>query len=191
MNKAVFLDRDGTINEEVNYLYKPPDLKLIPGTIEAINIFHDMGYKVIVVTNQAGVARGYYSENDIVALHKYIDSLLIEGGAFLDKYLFCPHHPQGIKEGYNIKCDCRKPETGMIEKASMEFDLDLPSSIIIGDKEIDIQTGKNARIGTCILVRTGYPVNESATRADYIFNDVKSFACFLKEKSHNGHSKYC
>lgn len=180
MNKAVFLDRDGTINKEVNYLYKKEDFSFISKTIEAIKIFHELGYAVIIITNQAGVARGYYKEQDIEILHRYIDELLIAENTYIDAYYYCPHHPDGSVKRYKIKCNCRKPSHGMIEQAVKDFDIDLKESIIVGDKEIDVQTGKNAGVGQCILVRSGHIVDEANTVADSIYDSLYDFAKELK-----------
>ncbi|NLK96423.1 MAG: D-glycero-beta-D-manno-heptose 1,7-bisphosphate 7-phosphatase [Clostridiales bacterium] len=176
MNKVVFLDRDGTINKEVNYLYKKEELIFIPKTVEAIKIFHELGYKIIVVTNQAGVARGYYKEKDVEILHEYIDKLLIAEGTYIDAYYYCPHHPDGIVERYKKKCNCRKPNHGMIDQAVKDFDINLGESIIVGDKEIDVTTGKNAGIGKCVLVRSGHMVDEVNTVADSIYDSLYDFA---------------
>jgi D-alpha,beta-D-heptose 1,7-bisphosphate phosphatase (EC 3.1.3.-) len=176
MNKAVFLDRDGTINIEKNYLYKVEDFVFIRGTVEAIKIFHNLGYIVIVITNQAGVARGYYTESDVKELHNYIDAELIKNGTYVDAYYYCPHHPEGIAVEYAVECECRKPNTGMIEQAVKDFNINLKESFIIGDKEIDIQTGKNAGMKMSILVRSGHNINEANTEADEIYDDLLGFA---------------
>lgn len=176
MNKAVFLDRDGTINKEVNYLHRPEDFVFIPGAVEAIKIFRRLGYKVIVITNQAGVARGYYKEGDVKALHQFLDNLLADEGTSIDAYYYCPHHPDGILEEYEGECSCRKPKTGMIIHATKDFDIDLSNSIIIGDKEIDVQTGKNSGIGKCVLVRSGHPTEEKNTVADATYDNLLDFA---------------
>lgn len=181
--KAIFLDRDGTINKEVNYLFRPQDFQFITGSVDAIKIFHRLGYLVIVITNQAGVAKGYYSENDVNLLHKYIDGLLKNEGTFVDAYYYCPHHPNGNKTKYAIDCNCRKPKTSMIEKAVEKFNIDLGESIIVGDKEIDVLTGKNAGIGLKILVRSGHKINEINTVADMVCDDLISFARILELKS--------
>lgn len=185
MNKVIFLDRDGTINTEVNYLYKPSEFKFILGTVEALKIFHELGYKVIVITNQAGVARGYYSEIDVHILHKHIDSLLIEEDTNIDAYYYCPHHPEGIIGKYSFTCSCRKPNPDMISKAALDFNVDLVNSYIVGDKELDILAGKNAKIGHCILVRSGHIVNENDTSADKIYNKLLDFALDLKKLSNS------
>lgn len=175
-NKAVFLDRDGTINVEVNYLFRPQDFRFIPGCVEAIKTFHELDYKVIVVTNQAGVARGYYTERDVNILHEYVDRLLNAQGTWVDAYYYCPHHEEGIIPAYSVGCKCRKPKTGMIERAAKDFNLDLSASMIVGDKEIDVLTGKNASIGHKILVRSGHIINEGNTVADKAYDDLISFA---------------
>lgn len=181
MRKAVFLDRDGTINTEANYLYKPEDFIFTPGAIDAIKIFHELGYLVIVITNQAGVARGYYTEVDVIKLHGYVDELLKAEDTYIDAYFYCPHHPEGTLEGYTGVCKCRKPESGMIEQAARQFDLDLSECIIAGDNEIDVKTGKNAGIGEngsgkCILVRSGHPIDEKNSEADEIYDNLYAFA---------------
>lgn len=180
MNKAVFLDRDGTINREVNYLYKTEDFVVIPGAIEAIKTFKELGYKAIVITNQAGVARGYYKEEDVQVLHDYLDKLLEEHNAYIDAYYYCPHHPEGIIEKYKCKCNCRKPQTGMIEQAARDYNINLNESIIIGDKETDVITGRNVGIGKAILVRSGHPIEEEKTVADAVFDNLYEYAMSLK-----------
>ena len=176
MNKAVFLDRDGTINIERNYLYKAEDFVFIDGAVEAIKIFRSLDYKVIVITNQAGVARGYYSESDVDKLHNYIDAELIKEGIYIDAYYYCPHHPEGTIPEYAVICNCRKPKTGLIEKAVRDWNIDLSESIMIGDKEIDVNTGKNAGVKYCILVRSGHIINESDTVADLVCDNLIDFA---------------
>ncbi|RDY23266.1 HAD family hydrolase [Romboutsia maritimum] len=148
MNKAVFFDRDGTINVEKNYLYKVEDFEFIKGIPQIIKKFNDDGYKVIVITNQAGIGRGYYTEEDMHKLHKHIDSELKKYDAHIDAYYFCPHHPvHGIGE-YKLDCNCRKPKTGMLEKAIDDFDIDVKQSILYGDKPWDIEAGKNIGVSS-------------------------------------------
>lgn len=146
MNKAVFLDRDGTINVDKGYVYKIDDFEFISGTIEAIKKLNDNGYLVIVVTNQSGVARGYYTEEDIHKLHVYINRELQKYGAHIDKYYYCPHHPDYGNELYKKQCDCRKPKTGMIDQAIKDFNIDRKKSFMIGNKISDIQAGLSAKL---------------------------------------------
>lgn len=155
MDKVVFLDRDGTINQEVEYLHRPSDLVILPGVTEGLRRLKEKGFKLVVVTNQAGVARGYYGEEDVIALHQYLNRLLMEEGAGIDSFFYCPHHPEhGIGE-YKKKCHCRKPETGMFEMAENYFQIDKAHSYMIGDKLIDTAAGR--RYGVCpVLVGTGY-----------------------------------
>jgi len=154
MKRAVFLDRDGTINVEKEYLFHPAEFEFIPGAEEAIARLNRGGFLVIVISNQSGVARGYYTEEDVFHLHQYADKRLAEKGAHVDAWLYCPHHPDG-RGSYALPCRCRKPQTGMFTEAADRFDIDLESSIMIGDKLIDIQAGKGAGCRS-ILVRTGY-----------------------------------
>ncbi|HIJ87054.1 MAG TPA: D-glycero-beta-D-manno-heptose 1,7-bisphosphate 7-phosphatase [Desulfuromonadales bacterium] len=158
MKRAVFLDRDGTINVEKEYLYQRTDFEFIPGTPEAIKILNQAGFMVIVVTNQSGIARGYYSEEDVEILHRHIAQELERCGAHVDAWLFCPHHPDG-RGSYALPCECRKPLPGMLKDASRRYDIDLQNSTMIGDKRVDMAAGEAAGCRT-ILVRTGYGSEE-------------------------------
>ena len=147
MNKAAFFDRDGTINVEKNYLYKVEDFEFIKGIPQLIKNYNDEGYIVIVVTNQAGIARGYYTEEDMNILHSYINEQLAKIGAHIDAFYFCPHHPDITGE-----CNCRKPKTGMLKKAIKEWNIDVTESILYGDKPWDIEAGEKCGISKCFLV---------------------------------------
>lgn len=147
-NKALFLDRDGTINVEKHYVYKVEDFEFRDGIFELVRDFYDRGYLVFVITNQAGIARGYYSEKDFHLLNNWMVDQFRQNGIQITKVYFCPHHPD-----ITGSCPCRKPNPGMVMAAKSEYKLDLASSILIGDKESDIQTGLNAHIGTNVLIR--------------------------------------
>jgi D-glycero-D-manno-heptose 1,7-bisphosphate phosphatase len=151
---AVFLDRDGTIIEEVNYLAHPDQVKLLPGAAEAIREWNAAGVLVIVVTNQAGVARGYFPESRVAEVHARLDALLAECGARIDAYYYCPHGPD---DG----CECRKPRPGMLLVAAREHDIDLARAWVIGDKVSDADAGRAAGCNA-LLVRTGHPLPEGA-----------------------------
>ena len=185
--KAIFLDRDGTINKEVDYLFRIEDFQFVAGSEEAIKIFNQLDFLTIVISNQSGIARGYYQENDVIKLHKFINMQLDSiNGSHIDSFYFCPHHEKGIVEDYNILCNCRKPKIGMIEKAIYDYEktgveIDLSESYMVGDKEIDIQFGKNAKLFKSVLVRSGYQVNELETSADIICDDLLQFANLLLE----------
>lgn len=155
MERVVFLDRDGTLNEEVHYLHRKKDLKLYDGVAEALRMLKGHGYKLVVVTNQAGVARGYYSEADVKALHRYMNELLEPQGAGIDAFFYCPHHPEHGIGIYKKECRCRKPGTGMFEMAEQKFPVDKSGSWMVGDKLIDVEAGRNYGIRT-VLVGTGY-----------------------------------
>lgn len=161
MTKAIFLDRDGTINEEVDYLFKVDDFTFLPRVPEAIKTFRNAGYLVIVITNQSGVARGYYREEDVLALHRHIDAELSASGAAVDAWYYCPHHPEKGVDSYRIDCACRKPLPGMIHAAAERFRIDLPMSYVIGDKKCDVDAAIAAGAKP-VLVRTGYGASEEA-----------------------------
>jgi D-glycero-D-manno-heptose 1,7-bisphosphate phosphatase len=167
---AVFLDRDGTINEEVNYLGDPALLKLTPGAAKAICLLNSHNIPVIVVTNQAGIARGYFNEAQMHLVHQALDLILAPDNAKIDAYYFCPHHPTaGIGE-YKTNCSCRKPNPGMLHQAAQDLHLDLSQSYLVGDKLTDIQAGNLAGCQT-VLVETGYGKAESKTKQDEIKPD--------------------
>lgn len=153
---AVFVDRDGTLNVEKTYLYRFEDWEWIPGAVEAIKAFNEAGFLVIVISNQAGVARGMYSEADINLLHVRVDDELRRLGARIDAYYYCPHHPEFTEER---TCNCRKPAPGLLFRAADELVIDLSRSWMIGDKLIDVEAGQAANLPT-ILVRTGYGKTE-------------------------------
>lgn len=155
MERVIFLDRDGTINEEVNYLYRPEDMRLLPGVADAIRLFKEHGCRIVVVSNQAGVARGYYSESEVDVLHGYMNGLLKEQGVEIDYFFYCPHHPEHGIGKYRRQCHCRKPETGLLEMAEQYIRVDKARSWMIGDKLIDIEAGKRYGVHTA-LVGTGY-----------------------------------
>lgn len=155
MDKIVFLDRDGTINKEVDYLYRPEDLVILPEVTGALRRLKEHGFRLVVVTNQAGVARGYYKEEDVMILHEALNRRLSKEGAEIDQFFYCPHHPvHGISE-YKTECHCRKPETGMFEMAEAFFQVDKAHSYMIGDKLLDTEAGSRYGVSS-ILVGTGY-----------------------------------
>ncbi|MEW4565936.1 D-glycero-beta-D-manno-heptose 1,7-bisphosphate 7-phosphatase [Bremerella sp. JC770] len=152
---AVFLDRDGTINEEVKYLGSPHQLRIIPGAAEAIARLNKAGIPVIVVTNQSGIARGYYTEDDVQDVHNYMDKLLADHGASVNAYYYCPHHPDAIVKKYAVDCECRKPRIGMLSAAAAQENVSLSQAYLVGDKRSDLRAAVNAG-ARGILVRTGY-----------------------------------
>ena len=155
MERVIFLDRDGTLNEEVHYLHKKEDLRLIEGAADALCRFRKSGYRLVVVTNQAGVARGYYQEQDVKLLHEYMNEILRPLGAEIDCFFYCPHHPEHGIGAYKKNCSCRKPDIGMFEQAEQYFQVDKAHSWMIGDKLIDVEAGKRFGVRT-VLVGTGY-----------------------------------
>lgn len=146
-NRAVFLDRDGVINIEKDYVYRISDFTFIDGVFDVCQTFIKAGYKIIVMTNQAGIGRGYYSELDFERLTNWMLEKFKQHNVNVDGVYFCPHHPVHGKGNYLVSCQCRKPEPGMIIKASEDHDLDLENSILIGDKLSDIKAGQRAGIG--------------------------------------------
>ena len=151
---AAFLDRDGTINREVKYLARPEQLELLPGAVQGMRRFQEAGYRLVIVTNQAGVARGYYGEADVAAVHERLGKMLRERGVQVDAIYYCPHHPEG-RGAYRQACSCRKPGTGMHRQAARELNLDLARCVVIGDKVTDLLPGIELGCRT-VLVRTGY-----------------------------------
>lgn len=158
-SKAVFLDRDGTIIEDSGYISSPDQVKFIPGSIEAIKKLNEAGYKVVIISNQAGIARGLLSENMLQTIDKIIHRQVLSGGGHIDASYYCPHHPEHGVYPYKQICECRKPHTGLIKQAVREKNIELAGSFMIGDKSSDVETGKCAGIKT-IFVRTGHGKNE-------------------------------
>jgi len=175
MNRAVFIDRDGTIIKECGYLSDPEKVVILPGVIEGLRLLKQHNFKCIVVSNQSGIARGYFKFSDIKSIESRINELLLCEGIEIDGYYYCPHHIDGIIKEYAIKCNCRKPDTQMALNAQKEFDINLSESYMIGDKGTDIQFGKNFGAKGTILVKTGY--GEKFSKSGKILPDfiVKDF----------------
>jgi D-glycero-D-manno-heptose 1,7-bisphosphate phosphatase len=152
---AVFIDRDGTISEEVGYVNHPSRFRVFPYSAEAIRKLNDKGWLAIVVTNQAGVARGYFEETIITEVHNRLNEELARQNARLDAIYYCAHHPSVGEPPYRVECDCRKPKAGLIKQASKEFDIDLQTSWMVGDRYSDIELAHNAGIRSA-FVFSGY-----------------------------------
>jgi D-glycero-D-manno-heptose 1,7-bisphosphate phosphatase len=158
--RAVFLDRDGTIIEEVGYLDRPERVEFFPWTIDAIRVLNRAGLAVVLVSNQSGVARGFFGEDVVDAVHKRMADLLAEGGARIDAYYYCPHHPDGKVPRYTQTCGCRKPGRGLVDRAVLEFGIDPARSFVVGDRWLDVALGR-AVGAQSVLVRTGYGASEA------------------------------
>jgi len=152
---AIFLDRDGTICEEVGYVNHLSRSRLLPGSLEAIRLINQAGLLAVVTTNQSGVARGYFSEDLVEAVHAQLLSAVSSGGARLDAIYYCPHHPSEGSPPWRAACDCRKPKPGMILRAAREHGIDLAGSYVVGDSVVDIEAGAAAGLPG-VLVLTGY-----------------------------------
>jgi D-glycero-D-manno-heptose 1,7-bisphosphate phosphatase len=154
---AVFLDRDGTLIEEVGYLDRLERLKLFPDSAKAIRLINSSGMKAVVATNQSGVARGYFTEAVVEMLHHHLQNLLQAEGAQIDRFYYCPHHPTEGLGSYRTLCACRKPEAGMIRQAAEEMNLDLSRSYLIGDMPTDIEAASKAGIKSVLIRNNGSP----------------------------------
>jgi len=154
-NVAVFLDRDGTINEEVGYLDSLDKLKIIPGAYEAIKLINESEMKAVVISNQAGVARGLFPEDFVKITHEYLQNALRKKGAYIDNFYYCPHHPTEGIEPYRQVCNCRKPAPGMLLQAAQDLNIDLTRSYLVGDRFNDMEAGKKIGVRG-ILVKTGF-----------------------------------
>ena len=158
---AVFLDRDGTLLEEAGYLDRLDRLIFFPFTIDAVRLLNRAGFAVVVVTNQAGIARGIFKESFVAEAHRHITERLAAGGARIDAFYYCPHHPEAVVKEFRQTCGCRKPNPGMLTRAAADLDLALDRSFVVGDRWHDLEAG--ARVGArTLLVRTGYGKTEEA-----------------------------
>lgn len=155
MQRAVFIDRDGTISEEVGYINHPSRFRVFPYAATAIKLLNKSGWLAIVTTNQAGVARGYFSEELIQTVHERLKQDLESNGARLDAIYYCAHHPSVGEPPYRRECDCRKPKPGLIRRAAEEFNIDLESSWMVGDRYSDIKLARNAGVRSA-FVMSGY-----------------------------------
>ncbi|MGR6981991.1 D-glycero-beta-D-manno-heptose 1,7-bisphosphate 7-phosphatase [Testudinibacter sp. P27/CKL/0425] len=180
MNKAIFLDRDGTLNVDHGYVHQIDQFEFIDGSIEALLELKRMGYLLVLVTNQSGIARAYFSEKQFLQLTEWFDWSLADRGVDFDGIYYCPHLPDGIGE-YRQQCDCRKPQPGMLLQAAAELNIDLNRSFMIGDKLEDVMAGKAASVAHTILVRTGKPVTaEGEILADAVLDSVADLPGYVK-----------
>jgi D-glycero-D-manno-heptose 1,7-bisphosphate phosphatase len=156
---AVFIDRDGTINEQLGYINHLSRFVILPGVSEAVRLLNKNDWWAIIVSNQGGVARGYYPMELVDEIHAFLKSSLKEQGATIDGIFFCPHHPAGVLPEYSSECDCRKPETGLVDKAREAFDIDMSNSYVVGDRHVDIELASRLNLKG-VLVKTGYGLGE-------------------------------
>jgi D-glycero-D-manno-heptose 1,7-bisphosphate phosphatase len=171
--KAVFIDRDGTINQEKEYISRVEDFELIPGSLEALKLLTQHKIKIYIVTNQAGIAKGYFTVEQFHHLTRYMVDIFEKEGISIEKVLYCPHHPNGIVPEFTRDCLCRKPNTKLLKDVIEENNYQMDEIVLIGDKNTDIEAGKRLGIKT-FLIETGYGAEEKrTTNATFIKRDLK------------------
>lgn len=185
MNKFILLDRDGVINVEKNYLYKIEDFSYEKNVVLGLQKLRDLGYKFLIITNQAGIAKGYYTEDDYFKLQKFIENDLLKNGIKIEKSYFCPHHPNGIGK-YKKICQCRKPNTKNFELAINEFNIDIKNSFMIGDRITDLIPAQKLGFKT-VLVKSGYGLENIKKLSEnnlksIVTNDILEFANILENE---------
>lgn len=181
---AVFLDRDGVINEDHGYVHDEHDFVFIEGVFKACQELKKMGYQLVVVTNQAGIARGYFSEDRFLSLTQWMDWNFVDNDVELDGIYYCPHHPEHGEGDYKQSCDCRKPQPGMFFSARDFLKIDMENSVVVGDKVSDLQAAVNAGVGRKLLVRTGKPItSEGEALADAVLDSIADVPNYLKSIS--------
>ncbi len=173
MSRAAFLDRDGVINRDRAYVHRWEDFEFIPGALEAMARLGDAGYRLVIVTNQSGLARGYFDASQYHALTRRMLGVFAEHGIVIEDVYHCPHHPGGTVAAWAVDCECRKPAPGMILRAATEHGLSLPESILIGDKPSDIRAARAAGVGRAFIVQSDNPESSLvATGADAVFDSL-------------------
>lgn len=171
---GVFVDRDGTINVEKGHVYRIEDFQFIPGALEALRRLTDAGIKIFIISNQAGIAKGIYTESDFAALTRHMLEKMTACGISISDVLYCPHHPQATDPAYRLDCDCRKPKAGLLRRVMSREGLSADVLALVGDKNSDIEAGRAAGVRT-YLVETGYGLGErELTSADYVVPDLRS-----------------
>ncbi|WP_380184546.1 D-glycero-beta-D-manno-heptose 1,7-bisphosphate 7-phosphatase [Kalamiella sp. sgz302252] len=180
---AIFLDRDGTMNVDHGYVHEIDNFQFIDGVIEAMRELKKMGFALVMVTNQSGIARGIFSEDTFMQLTEWMDWSLADREVDLDGIYYCPHHPEGAVEEYRQECDCRKPQPGMLLSAQKELNIDMAASYMVGDKIDDMLAGKAAGVGIKVLVRSGKPVTEEGENAaDWVIDSLADLPSRIKKR---------
>ena len=177
MKRTLFLDRDGVVNVDHGYIYRPDEFEFIDGVFDACHAFQEAGYEIVIITNQSGIGRGYYTEQDFHALTNWMISQFNQRGIDILDVYFCPHHPKNANPPYLQRCACRKPQPGMLLQAIQEHKLDARHSIMIGDKSSDMTAARNAGIGQKYLVTSGQRLSDSdKALADRVFDNLPQMA---------------
>ena len=184
---VVFLDRDGTLIEEVGYLDRPERVQLYPWAVDAIRALNRAAIPIVLITNQSGVARGFFTEAVVDDVHRHIADVLAAGGAHIDAYYYCPHHRDGSVVEYTKACDCRKPGRGLVDRAVRELGVDPAHSFTIGDRWLDVALARNIG-GRGLLVRTGYGADEErhpleGLAADAVVNNLVEAVSWILERA--------
>jgi D-glycero-D-manno-heptose 1,7-bisphosphate phosphatase len=187
MRRAVFLDRDGTIVEEAGYLDRLERMVFFPFSVDAVRVLNRGGFAVVVITNQAGIARGIVKETFVAEAHQHIAETLAAGGARVDAFYYCPHYPDGVLEQYRTACDCRKPQPGLLRRAADDLQLDLQRSFVVGDRWHDVAAG-HAVGARGVLVRTGLGRKDelaphAGTEPDAIVDNVMEAAAWILQQA--------
>lgn len=184
---AIFLDRDGTINVDHGYVHEIDQFEFIEGVIDALGELKTMGFALVLVTNQSGIARGLFSEAQFEQLTEWMDWSLADRGVDLDGIYYCPHHPQATIDEFCQQCECRKPEPGMFYSARDDLNIDMAASWMVGDKLEDMQAAYAAGVGTKVLVRTGKPLTpESESVADRVIDSLAQLPDVIKSVNKHG-----
>lgn len=171
--KTIFLDRDGVINKEVGYLHKIEDFEFINGVFDACLYFQSLGYQIIIVTNQSGIARGYYNESDFHVVNNWMLAKFKNNNINILDVFFCPHGPES-------NCECRKPKPGMFNQANNKHGINMEKSWMIGDKEADVQAANTAGIKNTILVKSGHAIDEKNSNAKFILDSISQVKTIIK-----------
>jgi D-glycero-D-manno-heptose 1,7-bisphosphate phosphatase len=181
LRRAAFVDRDGVINVDSGYVHRWSDFRFLDGAVDGLRALQSLGYRLVVVSNQSGVARGLFARQDVDALHRQMIRYLEDQGIAVSGVYYCPHHPEGTVPEFAVACDCRKPRPGMILRAVAELGIDPGQSLLIGDKWTDVEAARRAGLGAAYLIAPA-PAANGAPAIDGVFPDLRRCAAHLADR---------